>query len=69
MHKIIQTEVLVIGGGVAGETAALECSKRGLKTLVVVKSLLGKSGCSIFAGNLMTCPGDNSLLQIFGDRD
>jgi len=48
----LETDVLVIGGGVSGSTAALEAHRRGLKTLVVVKSLLGKSGCSIFAGNL-----------------
>lgn len=52
MPEIIQTDVLVIGGGIAGETAALDCHERGLKTLIVVKALLGKSGCSIFAGNL-----------------
>lgn len=52
MHSVIKTDVLVVGGGVAGESAALKCHEADLKTLVVVKSLLGKSGCSIFAGNL-----------------
>jgi succinate dehydrogenase / fumarate reductase flavoprotein subunit len=48
----IDAEVLVIGGGLAGARAALETSAAGLKTVLLVKALLGKSGCSIFAGNL-----------------
>jgi len=52
MAERLTTDVLVLGGGVAGQVAALEAHKHGLNTLMVVKSLLGKSGCSIFAGNL-----------------
>lgn len=48
----IDTDVLIIGGGGAGARAALAAQEAGLKTLMVVKGLLGKSGCSIFAGNL-----------------
>jgi succinate dehydrogenase/fumarate reductase flavoprotein subunit len=48
----LDTDVLVIGGGLAGARTALETHAAGLKTLVVVKGLLGKSGSSIFAGNL-----------------
>ncbi len=48
----LETDVLVIGGGLAGARAALETSAAGLKTVLLVKALLGKSGCSIFAGNL-----------------
>ena len=48
----LETDLLVIGGGVAGSRAALDADDAGLKTLMVVKGLLGKSGCSIFAGNL-----------------
>jgi succinate dehydrogenase / fumarate reductase flavoprotein subunit len=44
--------VLIIGGGGAGARAALEAHDLGLDVLVVVKGLLGKSGCSIFAGSL-----------------
>ena len=51
-YAVIDADVLIIGGGAAGESAALEAHKHGLKTLIVVKSLLGKSGCTIFAGNL-----------------
>ena len=48
----IKTDVLVIGGGAAGARAALAANDQGMKTTLVVKGLLGKSGCSIFAGNL-----------------
>jgi succinate dehydrogenase/fumarate reductase flavoprotein subunit len=48
----LDTDVLIIGGGGAGARASLAAREAGLDTLVVVKGLLGKSGCSIFAGNL-----------------
>jgi len=48
----LETDILIIGGGGAGARAALAAREAGLKTVVVVKGLLGKSGCSIFAGNL-----------------
>lgn len=48
----LDTDVLVIGGGVAGARAALDANRAGLSVTMVIKGLLGKSGCSIFAGNL-----------------
>jgi succinate dehydrogenase/fumarate reductase flavoprotein subunit len=48
----LQADVLVVGGGGAGARAALEASSLGLDTILVCKGPLGKSGCSIFAGNL-----------------
>ena len=44
----LETDVLVIGGGVAGARAAYDASQAGLSVTMVVKGLLGKSGCSIF---------------------
>ncbi|MDD5014497.1 MAG: FAD-binding protein [Atribacterota bacterium] len=44
--QIIETDVLVIGGGGAGERAALEAIKRGTSTTIVVKGELGESGCT-----------------------
>ena len=48
----LETDILVIGGGAAGARAALEASDGGYRVTMVVKGLLGRSGCSIFAGNL-----------------
>ena len=66
MSKIsnIETDVLVIGGGAAGARAAIESLGHGMKTTLVVKGLLGKSGCSIFAGNLnYFAPPENNVLD------
>src|SRR3974390_1120512 len=52
MSKTINTDVVVIGGGAAGAHAALKVHSEGLNVLLIVKGFLGRSGCSIFAGNL-----------------
>lgn len=49
---IIETDVLVIGGGAAGAGAAVRAADQGVKVAMVVKGLLGKSGCSVFASHL-----------------
>ena len=49
---MIDTDVVVIGGGAAGAHAALKVHAEGLKVLLIVKGFLGRSGCSIFAGNV-----------------
>ena len=40
----INTDVLVIGGGVAATRAALSSAQNGAKTTMVIKKELGKSG-------------------------
>lgn len=52
MPKVIDTDIVVIGGGAAGAYAALKAHSEGVNVLLVVKGFLGRSGCSIFAGNL-----------------
>lgn len=52
MIERIETDVLVIGGGAAGANAALKAADQGVKVVMVVKGLLGKSGCSVFASHL-----------------
>ena len=52
MAEILTTDVLVIGGGAAGVNAALKAADEGARVVMVVKGLLGKSGCSIFASHL-----------------
>lgn len=39
---IIEADVLIIGGGIAGCRAAVEACNRGVKVLLVIKGLLGK---------------------------
>jgi succinate dehydrogenase / fumarate reductase flavoprotein subunit len=48
----IDTDLLIIGGGGAGAKAAVEAHEQGLQVTMLVKGFLGRSGCSIFAGNL-----------------
>lgn len=50
--EVLTTDVLVIGGGAAGANAALKAADQGARVVMVVKGLLGKSGCSIFASHL-----------------
>src|SRR5712691_10312895 len=51
--QVMSTEVVIVGGGAAGCYAAINLHKKGIGTLVVCKGLVGKSGASIFAGNLV----------------
>lgn len=51
--QIVTTDVVVVGGGAAGCYAALELKKSGIDTVIVCKGLVGKSGASLFAGNLV----------------
>lgn len=60
--RIIETDVVVIGGGSAGAHAALKAHAEGMRVLLVVKGFLGRSGASIFAGNLQ-------LVSIDGQED
>jgi len=51
--QVVATEVVIVGGGAAGCYAALELNRRGIKSLIVSKGMVGKSGASLFAGNLV----------------
>src|ERR1051325_2285518 len=51
--KHLSYDVVIIGGGAAGCYAALTLARRGIKPLIVSKGFVGKSGASIFAGNLV----------------
>ena len=51
--QVVTTDVAVVGGGAAGCYAALSLNKRGIEPLIICKGLVGKSGASLFAGNLV----------------
>lgn len=51
--RTLKADVVIIGGGVAGTSAALHADSLGLDALIVSKGLVGKSGASIFGGNLV----------------
>lgn len=45
--EILNTDVLVIGGGSAGLRATIEVKKAGAKTILVTKGILGNTGTSV----------------------
>jgi succinate dehydrogenase/fumarate reductase flavoprotein subunit len=52
---VIETEVLVIGGGIAGGIAAIKAREQGRDVLIVDKAYAGKSGASISPPAGMAC--------------
>ncbi|MBN8957899.1 MAG: FAD-dependent oxidoreductase [Rhizobiales bacterium] len=49
----LNTDVAVVGGGAAGCYAALKLREKGIHPLIICKGWVGKSGASLFAGNLV----------------
>ena len=60
MLKEIETDVLVIGGGIAGAFAAYKSRASGARVLLVDRSYFGRSGCSALASGVYPSymPGD-----------
>ncbi len=56
--QIVDTDVLIIGSGIAGLEAALTVSKSGKKPLLVSKSPMGKANNTTLAGGAFTCATD-----------
>ncbi len=54
--EYLETDVLIIGGGIAGCYAAVCAAEKGLNAILISKSLVGKSGCSRHATNIAGGP-------------
>ena len=50
VEKVIETDVLVIGGGMAGIFAAIKAREQGVDVTLVDKAYAGKTGATHFAG-------------------
>jgi succinate dehydrogenase/fumarate reductase flavoprotein subunit len=51
--QVLTADIAIVGGGAAGCYAALQLQKSGINPLIICKGLVGKSGASLFAGNLV----------------
>ena len=51
--EVVETDVLIVGGGFGGLWAALRAAELGVSVTLVDKSFAGKSGHSFFAGGAM----------------
>jgi succinate dehydrogenase/fumarate reductase flavoprotein subunit len=51
--KIFETDVLVMGGGLAGCFAAVKARELGADVMLVEKNFVGRTGCSNFAADFM----------------
>jgi succinate dehydrogenase/fumarate reductase flavoprotein subunit len=58
--QIMDSDVLIIGSGIAGLRAALEVSKLGKQSLLISKGPLGKANNTYLAGGLFAFGSDNT---------
>ena len=61
MREKVKTEVLVVGGGIAGAFAAIRARELGAEVTLVDKATFGRSGCSTLASGIYAAfmPGDD----------
>ncbi len=64
---IIETDVLVIGGGGAGCAAALTAARKGAKVTIATKLRLGDSNTIMAEGGIQVSVGDTDTLQAHFD--
>ena len=57
-RKVIEHDVLIIGAGGAGLSAAIEASSQGMSTCIVMKSLLGKAHTVMAEGGMAAALGN-----------
>lgn len=63
VSKIIETDVLVVGGSGAGTMTAVTAARKGVKVLLAVKGKLGKSGNAIMAGAGFSMDGESAYYK------
>ncbi|AZV57231.1 FAD-binding protein [Clostridium sp. AWRP] len=63
IDKIIDTDILVVGGSGAGSMAAVTAARKGAKVLLAVKGKLGKSGNAIMAGAGFSMDGETAYYK------
>ena len=56
--KVIEHDVLIVGAGGAGLSAAIESSSQGMSTGIVMKSLLGKAHTVMAEGGMAAALGN-----------
>src|SRR5208282_2606417 len=47
IERIIETDVLIVGGGAAGARAAIEAHRNGVRVFLAAKGVFGAGGCSL----------------------
>ncbi|MCL6610643.1 MAG: FAD-binding protein [Peptococcaceae bacterium] len=63
MVTVIETDVVVVGGGLAGVSAARQAAESGVRVVLLDKARAGTSGTAAFSAGEMLCwiPGRDSL--------
>jgi succinate dehydrogenase/fumarate reductase flavoprotein subunit len=67
-NKVLETDVLIVGGSGAAVSAALECKKSKLDVMVVSKGKIGRSGNAIMAGGGFSIDGE-SAYSVCGEEN
>jgi succinate dehydrogenase/fumarate reductase flavoprotein subunit len=66
--EVIDTDVLVLGGGFAGAWAALRAADFTDKVVLVDKAYVSRSGASAISGGVTTCPLDGDDLKSWAEE-
>lgn len=65
---ILETDVLIIGGGFAGCWAALRAADLKASVTLVDKAYVSRSGASTMSGGITTCPLDGDDLDVWAEE-
>jgi succinate dehydrogenase / fumarate reductase flavoprotein subunit len=60
VDRVVETDVLAVGGSGAGSTAAVAAARGGARVILVSKGALGRSGNSILAGASLAMDGESA---------